>query len=1114
MKLSAVIRRSLWFYRRTHAGVIGAAAVATAVLTGALLVGDSVTGTLREMAHLRLGDTTLAMASGDRVFRAELGPQLAEKLNTAVAPVLQVSATATIPGDDSAPRARGVTVLGVTEAFWKLWPGRDAKPPADGEVLLDRRLAKRLGVDKGKEVILVMEKPSAFPRDAPLSTVSEASITPGVTVAGLLDDDQFARFSLRANQTAPLNVFVPLDWLAKKLELAGKANLLLVGKSPDGSVTADRANEAMSQVWKLADAGLELRNNELRTNRIFLDPAVVRAVQTTFAPEEHDHDDTLPADPFPYKQPEEPEGILTYFVNELRVADRSVPYSTVTARGRLGCDHQSLKDGEAIINQWLADHLSAKPGDTMTMKYYVLGPMRRLVEWSSEFRIARIIPNDHHLLDRRLMPDFPGLSATMTNCKEWSPGIPIDQNKIGDDDRKYWKDYRGTPKAIISLAAGQRLWANRFGNLTAIRLPGSLPEAKTYESQIRKALSPGSVGMVFRDVAGQAHAAASQALDFGLLFLGLSMFLVAAAVLLTAMVFALGVRQRTGELGLLLAIGFTPGRVRRLVLAEALVLAVAGVAIGLPLGVAYTHVVLGGLASVWSGAVASAAIGFHASWTTIAIGATASLVVAMLAILAVLRKQFRREVRCLLDDIGPEASPTRARPLLHDPSVVTFLTCLVIAAASLVAIPSMVGAFFAAGFALLVGLLAACRTWLGRIGLRRSTGQLSLSRIGVRAAGRRPGRSLGVAAIVACGVFMVVAVGANRVSPLDDAWRRTSGTGGFALFAESSLAVFGDLNTSAGRKPFAMDKTPWEGVTVAHARLKDGDEASCLNLNRAQLPRLIGIDPEELAGRFTFIETLKPVDAPGSPWELLNENFGASVVPAIGDEATVRWALGKSVGESLEFVDERGVKFKVKIVAKIANSIFQGSLLISEKRFIQRYVRSAGHRVFLIDAPPERAKSLAGELNRKMGDVGATAARTVERLAEFNTIQSTYIAMFQALGSLGLVLGTVGLALVVVRNVMERRGELAVMWAVGFHRPATGKMLLAEHAGLLVAGVFSGLCAALVAAGPAIRSAGTQLPYGSLAATVLGVLAFGLLWIILASLPAMWGKRLSALRNE
>jgi len=1050
-------------------------------------VGHSVSETLREVARLRLGDTKLAMASGDRFFRAELGGQLAGKLGATVAPVLQVPATVTVQGDDTSPRARGVNVIGVTDEFWKLWPGRSAKPPADGEVLLDRRLEKRLGVAEDAEVILVMEKPSALPRDAPLSTVADASISPSVTVARFLDDDQFARFSLRANQAAPLNAFVSLDWLAKKLGLAGKANLLLAGDA-----SAERANDAMSEAWKLADAGLELRTYEpqkvveLRTKRIFLDPAVVRAVREI-------HKGT--------------DEILTYFVNELRVADRSVPYSTVTAR-----DTQALKDGEVIISQWLADNLSAKSGDTLTMKYYVFGPMRKLVERSSEFRIAKIIPNDHALLDRNLMPDFPGLSEAKS-CREWSPGIAIDQDKIRDEDRKYWEKYRGTPKAIISLEAGQKLWSNRFGDLTAIRLPPAQDTA-AYERQLEEALSPSEVGMIFRDVAAGARAAADEALDFRMLFLGLSMFLVAAAVMLAAMVFALGVRQRTGELGLLLAIGFTPGRVRRLVIAEAMVLAVVGVVIGLPLGVLYTHAVLEGLSSVWSGAVASAAIGFHASPQTIATGALASLVVAMLAILAVLRKQFRREVRSLLDDIPPASSAGRTRPLQRDPGALTSAAFLLIAVVSLVAIPSMVGAFFAAGFALLVALLSACRAWLGRVAARRSTGRLSLGAIGVRAAGRRPGRSLGVAAIVACGVFMVIAVGANRVSPLDDAWRRDSGTGGFALFAESSLPVFGDLNTPAAREPFAMDEMPWEGIKVTHARLKDGDEASCLNLNRAQLPRLIGIDPMNLAGRFTFIETLEPVEASANAWELLDKDLGPDVVPAIGDEATVRWALGKSLGESLEFLDERGRKFKVTIVAKIANSIFQGGLLISEKHFIERYFNSAGHRVFLVDAPPDSTESLAAKMNRSMADAGLTAVAAADRLAEFNTVQSAYMAMFQALGSLGLVLGTVGLALVVVRNIMERRGELAVMWAVGFRRPPVARMLLAEHAGLLAAGVFSGLCAALVAAGPAIKSAGTRLPYASLAATVLGVLGFGLLWILLAALPAMWGKRLAALRDE
>ncbi len=414
---------------------------------------------------------------------------------------------------------------------------------------------------------------------------------------------------------------------------------------------------------------------------------------------------------------------------------------------------------------------------------------------------------------------------------------------------------------------------------------------------------------------------------------------------------------------------------------------------------------------------------------------------------------------------------------------------------------------------LLIAMLSACRTWLQRAASRRSGPKMSITDIALRGAGRRPGRSLGVIAIIACGVFMVIAVGANQASPLTGAEKRSSGTGGFAMLGESSLAVFGDINTADGREPFELDQEPWADIAVAHMRLRDGDQANCLNLNRAQSPRMIGVKPKDLDGRFTFIETLK---SPGnqSPWELLNTDFGPGVVPAIGDEATVRWALGKSLGESLEFVDEQGAAFKVKIVAKISNSIFQGSLLISQKHFTQRYVSAAGSRVFLIDAPAGKTADLTAKLNAHMSDVGMEAVAAVDRLAEFNTVQSTYMAMFQALGSLGLVLGTVGLGLVVVRNIMERRGELAVLWAVGFEKRAIRRMLLTEHAGLLAMGVFCGLIAAGLAVGPVIKSAGGSLPYASLGATVLTMLALGMLWIALAALLALRGEPMGALRSE
>src|SRR4051812_47965694 len=70
------ILASLRHYRRIHLAVAMGVAVATAVLTGALLVGDSVRGSLRDLTLQRLGLIDSAVVS-PRMFRAELARELA-----------------------------------------------------------------------------------------------------------------------------------------------------------------------------------------------------------------------------------------------------------------------------------------------------------------------------------------------------------------------------------------------------------------------------------------------------------------------------------------------------------------------------------------------------------------------------------------------------------------------------------------------------------------------------------------------------------------------------------------------------------------------------------------------------------------------------------------------------------------------------------------------------------------------------------------------------------------------------------------------------------------------------------------------------------------------------
>jgi ABC-type antimicrobial peptide transport system permease subunit len=212
--------------------------------------------------------------------------------------------------------------------------------------------------------------------------------------------------------------------------------------------------------------------------------------------------------------------------------------------------------------------------------------------------------------------------------------------------------------------------------------------------------------------------------------------------------------------------------------------------------------------------------------------------------------------------------------------------------------------------------------------------------------------------------------------------------------------------------------------------------------------------------------------------------------------------------------DELGRPFKLRIVGAVKNSILQGNLLIDEAEFVKRFPGENGYRMFLIDAPTDKVADVSAALSRGLSDLGLELTPAVERMNAFNAVQNTYLSTFQVLGGLGLLLGSAGLGVVVLRNVLERRGELGLMIAIGFRRRELQRMVLAEHALLLALGLGLGLLTALIAVLPAVLSPGGEIPWRSLPLTLGGVLINGLLWTWVATRVALRGELLSALRNE
>lgn len=1081
MTTARLILRSLCHRPASQAATALAIAISTAVITGALLVGDSVRGSLLRRVELRLGAVTHAVVSGERLVAADLAPRLSRHLSQPAAGLLEVPGVAATP--DGSRRLPRVTVLGVDAAIAAMAGPAGFAVPAAGEVVLGAEAAGRLGLEPGQVVVVRAENLNAFPRDTPLAAAGARQVALRLTVKALLREDQLAGLSLRADPLSPVNLFVDRVDLCRALDLSDQVNRILLA-APTASDEAVAA--ALAATWRLDDVGLELRDRTggcaLTSLRIFLDPAVQRAA--------------VALDPAAAT-------VLTYFVTAIGRAGRESPFAFITGTDAAWLP-DDLGDAGLVVNRWLADDLACGPGDTLDIRYLAVGPLQALEERRAALTVRAVVPMAPPYADPGLMPAIPGLGDA-ERCTDWSPGIPIDLQRIRPQDEAYWADWRGTPKAFVSLATAQRLWSNPFGAATAVHLPLSAAAAA---ERLRGHLEPSQVGLAALAVRHEGLRAAGQAIDFAQLFLGLSFFLIAAGLLLTGLLAGLSLDRRHSECGTLLALGFTPTRVRRLLLVEALGLAIPATLLGVGLGLLYNHAVVAGLGRLWRDSLGGLPVQAYASARSLLLGGVASGAATALVLAWVLHRLGRRQAAML--QRGSPVTPLHGRrPWRWFASGCPALGAGV--ALAWLGQPergqAAAGVFFGAGALLLVGGLlwvTAALQALHRLG----PGRLSL-----RNAARRPARSLAVSATLAAAVFLVVAVGAHRrVVPDGDGAR--AGTGGFAFYGETAVPILADLNSPEGRRRLRLEAPPSAGVRVLHLFAAAGDEASCLNLNRTRQPRLLGAESADMARQAAFgFARMIPEVNPDDPWAGLDLDLGEGVVPAIVDESVLVWNFGLRLGDTLTLADSRGRPLHLRFVATLSGSILQGHVLIAAGRLREAFPEAGGARVLLVQSPPEHANAAAAWLLDGLADHGLELTPSRERLAAFAAVENTYLAIFMALGGLGLVLGCFGLGAVVVRHVIERRGELALLRALGFSRRAILGQVLGEHAALLAAGLAVGLVSGLVAVLPAVAGGGTAA-LRQAALWCLGIAVSGLAWILAAAWWATHSRLIEGLRDE
>ncbi|HPS13008.1 MAG TPA: ABC transporter permease, partial [Prolixibacteraceae bacterium] len=1060
-----LIIQSFRHYLKENFWVAIGVAITTAVLTGALIVGDSLIYSLEQSAQLRLGKITHAVTSGDRFFTTDLSKKLNQQ-GIASSAVLKLEAIASADGGQM--KQNNVQVWGIDETFPAI-AGGTVLPMKDNEgVRISSNLALRLNLFEGDEMVLRIKKATLIPANAPFVSDAEQTVTYRAKIEKIVSNEELGRLSLQNSQTAPFNLFLPLQKLNKLMGLENKANGLLFSTTDNEQII----KEAIRSSFTLEDGGLTVGDAtitdqwELRSDRVFIDDVVVKAVENAGL---HCHP------------------IFTYFANRFTANGNETPYSFIST-----LDSNQLGENDIVINRWLASDLNAKTGDSLLMSYFNIGPLRELTENTKKFRVEKVVEMKGYFADQSLMPRIPGLSDAQ-NCRDWQTGVPINLKSIRDKDEDYWYNYKGLPKAFISFSVAQKLWGNRYGSVTAFRFSKEEISKEELAQIIRDQVDPFELCFNLQNVKEEGLLAAKQGTDFSSLFIGLSFFIIAAALILTALLFRLNLEKRNLEIGTLSALGFSNARISKLFLIEGLFVAISGGIMGLGLAFAYNELIFWGLNRVWNDIVRTDVLVTRYHALTLFIGLIISIVVSITTIWISLQKALKRTVVQLQRRQKLATSKKKKMVELVLVLVFTGFAAGVVVHLFVNRDTLSPGLVFTAGGFLLIAFLLAFGLYLSKQNDAK-TKPVSIRGLVVENLRQSRSRSFVILILLAITTFIIVTTGLNRQDLFGSARDPKSGTGGFLFVAESTMPLLHNLNDPMFRtdQGFSVDF----GAVPFH--VAQGDDASCLNLNRISNPRVLGVDASQLKGRFSFqtFAAGQPKDNDG--WNLLQKDE-KGCIPAIADQTVIQWSLGKKIGDTLIYRNSKGEEIRLRLVAGLKPSVFQGNVIIDNQSFLDNFTSSSGSYFFLIDGETTHQQAIADELEFQFRDLGFEMVPAAQRLAEFKSIENTYLSIFLILGALGLLIGTIGLAVIVVRSLLERKAEFSLLASLGIQQKMIEKLVVSEYLILLFIGILTGFISAIVSVLPVIISSLNDISLWFVLLLISVVIVNGMLWILFLS---------------
>lgn len=928
-------------------------------------------------------------------------------------------------------KARGLLLTnGFVSHDGKLIPvfiwGTDDLDIKKGEVKINTPLARELGTDDVGDLVVRLPATGLVPSGS-LFVTETYTTSLRLSRIGVLEASEGGNISMKNEQALPFNLFVNRKELAEALETEGKINLILSEKR----ISSAELNEA----WNYGLSGLSVREGgnfcEVISDRVFLQEDVSATI---------------------LKNNPEPNRLFSYLANSIERGENFIPYSFITAIDRF--EDEPLGKNDIILSDYAATRLQVKPGDLIEISYFTSEDLKTLKTEKLELCVSKVLPLSRFVEDKTLSAEFPGLSG-VDRCTDWDSDLPIDMNLITDEDEKYWELYKTTPKALIAYDAVAPDWSNAYGNVTAIRVKGSEPNLSGLQAEMF------GIQLIYPREAGLY--AAKNGVDFSSLFLALGFFIIISALLLMILPLSEMLYQRKNEINLLQALGYTRKRIRSMLWRESAPIVLLFSVVGVLVGLLYTSLIMWLLATVWRGATHTEGFSVYPDSVTMiigfAVGTGLSLCLLRFAITNWLKQSEKSRKEQSLSLIKKKIGAILSAVFTAGLVFISFLYS------------STITSFMIAGVLLILTVVLWIDYWICRKGSRNTNNFEEEKLIWSSLFANRKQSVLSFLTL-SIGVFIVFSVGLNRKGFADSSQLLT-GIGGYSLWCETSVPVYHNLSTEAGRNKLSLTDLP-ENTTVLQSLRYSADEASCLNLNKVTAPTVLGIDMNALEKSDFQIEKGMQTSDRASVFKEMQTKKG-KVYPALVDATVLTWSLVKNLGDTLYYEDGRGQEIGIQLIATLSNSIFQGNILIDRDFFTEIWEETTGSEVFLLKVEENEVQEVKNLLSQALSEYGISISTTNERLQEFNTVTDTYLTIFLTLGGLGLLLGIMSFIIVIRKNLTRRSDEITLYRTLGYSDQRIEQFLFRENLFVPFSAILTGVFGSLLGVSSGLLNVGVGI---------------------------------------